>query len=93
MLLSGELELVDAKADKSLGMLKAGDVFGKMPLLEGVSAHAVVIARKKCWVIVLGEARFRRILAANPKLEPALHALARKRDRGVRERISDVAAG
>jgi CRP-like cAMP-binding protein len=77
VVLSGSLARVDSLHDKEIGEFGLGDVFGGLSLLEGQPANSDVIARGKCWLVVLGEGRFRRILAANPRLTRVVRRLAR----------------
>lgn len=76
VVLAGSLARVDRETDKQVGALELGDVFGAASLLDGRSESADIIARGKCWVLVLGDARFRRILDANPGLTRVLRRLA-----------------
>jgi len=78
VVLSGSLACVDRERDKEVGEFGLGDVFGGISLLEGQPAGHDVIARGKCWLVVLGEGRFRRILAANPRLARVVRRLARE---------------
>ncbi|HEB89581.1 MAG TPA: cyclic nucleotide-binding domain-containing protein, partial [Deltaproteobacteria bacterium] len=68
VVLSGTLVQIDRKNDKEEGELHSGDVFGGLSLLDDRPAPADVVTREKCWLVVLGEGRFRRILEANPAL-------------------------
>jgi CRP-like cAMP-binding protein len=77
VVLSGSLARVDSERDKEIGEFGLGDVFGGLSLLESQPAGHDVIARGKCWLVVLGEGRFRRILAANPRLAGVVRRLAR----------------
>ena len=76
VVLSGSLARVDSDQGKEMGELGLGDVFGGLSLLEGQPARYDVIARGKCWLVVLREKRFRRILAANPRLAQVVRRLA-----------------
>ncbi len=76
VVLAGSLELRDPERDKTIGELGLGDVFGGLTLLEGHPAGSDVVARGKCWLVVLGEGRFRRIMQANPRLTRVLRRLA-----------------
>ncbi len=82
VVLSGTLSVVGPEAsgswppDKELATLGLGDVFGGLSLLEGRLPSGDVVARGKCWLVVLGEGRFRRILEANPRLERVLRRIA-----------------
>lgn len=62
--------------NKELAQLGSGDVFGGMALIEGHPPTADVVSHTKCWLIVLGEGRFRRILEANPRLDRVLRRVA-----------------
>lgn len=90
VVLSGTLSQIDRESGKQIGELRLGDVFGGLSLLEGQPASSDVVARGKCWLVVLGEGRFRRILEANPRLSRVVRRLARE-GRSVDE-LSSVAA-
>jgi CRP-like cAMP-binding protein len=90
VVLSGSLSRVDRELDKEVGELGLGDVFGGLSLLEGLPEGSDVIARGKCWLVMLGEARFRRILEANPKLGDVVRRLAN--DRQSADELSSVKA-
>ena len=64
-------------AEKDVGRLGLGDVFGGLSLIDGRPPEVSVVAEDKCWLVVLGEARFRRILDANPALDRVLRRLAK----------------
>ena len=78
VVLSGSLSVVERceSGDKELASLELGDVFGGLSLMDGRVAPADVVATDKCWLVVLGEGRFRRILDANPRLDRILRRLA-----------------
>ncbi|MCR9096011.1 MAG: cyclic nucleotide-binding domain-containing protein [bacterium] len=82
VVLSGELSVVGpaspgtGEPDKELATLGLSDVFGGLSLIEGRLPAGDVIARGKCWLVVLGEGRFRRILDANPRLSRVLRRIA-----------------
>jgi CRP-like cAMP-binding protein len=78
VLLAGEMKVVDEAREKPLGQLEAGDLFGGVPLLQSEAATSSVLADGKCWVLELGEGRFRKILDANPRLEALLGRLAKR---------------
>ena len=67
-MLAGSLARIDRSRDKEVGTFGLGDVFGGLSMLEGRPMAFDVVARGKCWLVVLGQGRFRRILAANPQL-------------------------
>jgi len=75
VVLSGSLTRIDRARDKELGVFGLGDVFGGLSLLDGMPASYDVITRGKCWLVVLGEGRFRRILEANPRLARVIRRL------------------
>lgn len=78
VVLAGSFETVrhEAGVTKSAGILGLGDVFGGLALLEGAGSKVDVVARGKCWLVVLSEARFRRIVDANPNVIQVLERLA-----------------
>jgi len=76
VVLSGSLARVDSTREKEIGEFGLGDVFGGLSLLDGQPAGYDVIARGKCWLVMLGEGRFRRILEANPRLARVVRRLA-----------------
>lgn len=104
VVLAGSLETTQREGGvtKSAGALGLGDVFGGLSLLEGAGSKVSVIAQGKCWLVVLGESRFRRILDANPCLVLVLERLsneaalgsrsARARSRALRSIGGDNAA-
>lgn len=77
VVLAGSMDVVDERIDKHLGRLEPGDVFGGIPLVRREAAAASAVAVEKCWVLVLEEARLRRILAGRPRLEDDLLALTK----------------
>lgn len=83
VVLSGSLAVVDRRpiGDKEVDVLRPGDVFGGLSLMDGRSAPADVVANGKCWLVVLGEGRFRRILGANPRLDRILRRIALEKGR------------
>jgi CRP-like cAMP-binding protein len=76
VVLSGSLVRIDREEGKELGAFGLGDVFGGLSLIEGQLAPSDVVSVGKCWLVVLGEGRFRRILEANPRLEQIIRRLA-----------------
>jgi len=82
VVLAGSLEQVDPKLDKVVTELGLGDVFGGVELIEGRPASWDVVARDKCWLVVLGESRFRRMVEANPRLVRVLRRLAEEERKG-----------
>ena len=90
VVLSGSLSRFDCELDKDVGEFGLGDVFGGLSLLEGLPEGSDVVARGKCWLVMLGEARFRRILEANPKLGDVVRRLAN--DRQSADELSSVKA-
>jgi CRP-like cAMP-binding protein len=76
VMLAGTMDVVDEVADKHHARLEPGDVFGGTALVRREPAAASAVAVGKCWVLVLEEARLRRILAARPRLEDDLLELA-----------------
>ena len=78
VVLAGSLAMVDRSRAKTLAELTPGDVFGGLSLLAGDPAPSDVVAQGKCWLVVLGEGRLRRIVDANPRLERILRRLAKQ---------------
>ena len=76
LVLSGSLARIDPRRGRELGGLGIGDVFGGRSLLEGVPAPADVVAKGRAWVLVLGERRFRRIVAAHPRIVRVVRRLS-----------------
>ena len=76
VVLSGRLALWDRKRGKVVRELSAGGVLGAQTLLMAEPSPFDARAIEKCWVVVLGEGRFRRILEANPRLSRVLKRLA-----------------
>lgn len=80
LVLSGRLALLKrddgSGSQKEVGTLGLGDVFGGLSLIDGRAPEAGVVARSRCWLVVLGEGRFRRILDANPHLDRVLRRIA-----------------
>jgi len=74
----GEAGAAGPDEAKELATLGLGDVFGGLSLIEGKPSAVDVTTRTKCWLVVLGEGRFRRILAANPRLDRVLRRIAQQ---------------
>jgi CRP-like cAMP-binding protein len=74
VVLSGSLSL--RMEDKEVAEVGLGEVFGGLSLIDGRLAPADVVAKGKCWLVVLGEGRFRRIMDANPCLDRILRRMA-----------------
>lgn len=91
VVLAGSLEVVDRRRAKTLAELGPGDVFGGLSLLAGEPAASDIVARGKCWLVVLGEGRLRRIVEANPRLERILLRLAKEGGIGTGSQV--VSAG
>jgi CRP-like cAMP-binding protein len=64
-----------AGRQRTLGRLAPGDVFGGLDLIAGRPAEVDLVAIDECWLALLGEGRFRRVVAANPALERVLRRL------------------
>ncbi len=76
LLLAGHMDVIDSRTEKLVGSLRAGDFCGGLPLIQRHVADYSVVATGKCWALVLPEARFRRIMKANPGLQALLVRLA-----------------
>jgi len=76
VLLAGSMDVIDTARDKVVDRLEAGDLFGGLAVVRGEPAPASVHSVGKCWVLVLEEARLRRMLAGRPHVEEAILACA-----------------
>ena len=92
VVLAGSLARVDPDRGEELGRIELGDVFGGDWLLAGRPSPWDVVARGRCWLIVLGERRFRRIVDANPRLVRVLDRLARRAARPEAAREAGLSA-
>ncbi len=83
VVLSGRLEVIETGVDgeKSLAVIRHGDLVGEFSELFDKPAQASVIARSKCWLFTLSHQRYAAISAANPRLEDLMRKLAHHRDR------------
>lgn len=93
VVLSGRLALWDRKRGKVVRELGAGGVLGAQTLLQAGPSPFDARAIEKCWVVVLGEGRFRRILDANPRLSRVLKRLAQTSEGLSSERRAGAAGG
>ncbi|MEM8958874.1 MAG: cation:proton antiporter [Pseudomonadota bacterium] len=82
---SGAVELESAGQTRRLGR---GDMFGQIALLTARRRRAVVRAITPTILLVLDEARFRRLLTRSALLREAVHQSAR--DRGIREDLLEM---
>jgi len=60
-------------------VLREGDFFGEMALLEGLPRNADVVADGSCHLMELSAADFRRLVAADPDLRRAIEGVAARR--------------
>ncbi len=65
----------DAGRERTLGRLGPGAVFGGLDLIAGRPSEVDLVAVDECWLAMLGEGRFRRVLSANPALDRVLRRL------------------
>lgn len=82
VLLAGEVEVVQARADgsnRALAQLDVGHAFGEMSILQGDAAMASCIATKKCWLLALPRKHILGLLAQHAPLHEAALALAEER--------------
>jgi len=87
----GEPRSSDSADLKELATLGLGDVFGGLSLIEGKPSEVDVTTRTKCWLVVLGEGRFRRILASNPRLDRVLRRIGQQSAAGSSEGAKAIA--
>jgi len=90
LLLCGEASARTA-AGRTLGTLRAGDVFGEMSLLHATGAVANVDARAKCYGLYMPAAVFRETIMTHPAVLEFVSDVAAARG-GVADGISDRAA-
>ncbi len=92
VVLAGSLKTTqqDCGVTKDAGELGLGDVFGGLSLLEGAGSDVSVMAQGKCWLVVLGEASFRRIVDANPCLVRILERLSNQAGLGAASNGGDL---
>lgn len=60
-------------------VLREGDFFGEMALLEGLPRNADVVADGSCHLMELSATDFRRLLAANPTIRQEIESVAARR--------------
>jgi CPA1 family monovalent cation:H+ antiporter len=60
-------------------VLRDGDFFGEMALLENRPRNADVVADGSCHLMELSAADFRRLLAANPDIRREIEGVAERR--------------
>ena len=74
----GELEAIGGSGER-LGVVKAGECFGEMALLDNRPRNATVRAVSPCDLLVLAAADFRRIVQDFPKAEAEFRRIAAQR--------------
>ena len=74
----GELEAIGATGDR-LGLLRAGECFGEMALLDDRPRNATVRAMSPCDLLVLTATDFRRIVEDFPEAEAEFRRIAARR--------------
>jgi cAMP-dependent protein kinase regulator len=81
LILSGEVDVtkIDGDARVLLAVLKAGDVFGEIALLEHTPTTATVTASRNSSVLFLAREYFERLVQGVPALKEYFHALAEER--------------
>jgi CRP-like cAMP-binding protein len=90
---SGTVRISTMTADGKeavLNMLRAGQVFGEIALLDGKPRTADATAATDCELVVLDRAEFVPLLRANPDLALRIIALLCARMRRTSEQIEDV---
>lgn len=82
ILVSGEAQTVLSDRDGNniiLAVLKAGDHFGEMELIEDLPISASIIAREACEILTLAKAQFNACMAENFELSMVvLRGMARR---------------
>ncbi|MEI8255027.1 MAG: cyclic nucleotide-binding domain-containing protein [Deltaproteobacteria bacterium] len=81
LLLSGEVDVqkIDGNDRVLLAMLKAGDVFGEISLIEQSPTTATVTASRQTTVLFLARDVFDRLVQGVPALKEYFHQLAEER--------------
>jgi ATP-binding cassette subfamily B protein len=67
--------------ERRLAILRDGDVFGEIALLEHVPRIATIVTRTPCLMLTLDRQQFEQILAAVPDLRIAFEQVAAARRR------------
>ena len=75
------LKRTAAGEERRLAILRDGDVFGEIALLEDVPRIATIVTRSPCLMLTLGRQQFEQILAAVPELRIAFEQVAAARRR------------
>lgn len=91
LVLSGEMQvskLADG-ASVPLALLRAGEVFGEMALLEGSTATATVTAARRATILYLAREYFERLIDAVPEVREYFEKLARDRKLDTRLVLAD----
>lgn len=76
IVLAGALAEHAGVASRRSRRLSIGDVFGGAALLAGRPAEVDVVAESKAWLMMLGENRLRRLVAAHPRLVRVLERIS-----------------
>ncbi|MDR1566117.1 MAG: Crp/Fnr family transcriptional regulator [Treponema sp.] len=77
----GSVKIVKIMDDKEvlLAVLKAGDIFGEMALLEAKPRAASAVAYEDCMVLAVNRANFERMISAQPQIIARLTTLLSER--------------
>jgi glucose-6-phosphate 1-dehydrogenase len=78
LLARGEVEVLD-DVGQVIKVLKDGDIFGEIAVLNSTPRTATVRARTSCDLFVLDKADFSRILRDNPRFADAVRQVAKDR--------------
>lgn len=78
---SGQVQLLKCASgkNKSLGVLKAGDFFGEMALLDNVPRSATCLAKNTVKVLEFNKSNFEVLITGNPKIAFMLLKILAKR--------------
>ena len=77
----GSVKIVRIQDDKEvlLAVLKAGDIFGEMALLESKPRAASAVAYSECMVLAVNRANFQRMIVTQPQIIARLTTLLSER--------------
>ncbi|MDR0707390.1 MAG: cyclic nucleotide-binding domain-containing protein [Treponema sp.] len=77
----GAVKITKIQEDKEvlLAVLKAGDIFGEMALLESKPRSASAIAHEDCTVMVVNRANFQQMVSSQPQMIARLTTLLAER--------------
>jgi len=91
LVLSGEMQVSKQAhgVDTPLALLRAGEAFGEMALLEGSTATATVTAARRATILYLAREYFERLIDAVPEVRDYFEKLAAGRKQDTKLLLSD----